>query len=393
MSGALSGSWTRAAKSPILETSVDEGPHDSVLAAVKSVGLPTHLSPKMPTAFQFVAARRAASKKSGASLLPQENDETERQFAATPHVRAHSDQSYKVQRVNSVGTDIASVLDSYYDVSADASEEIHDLMLDKSTPPTPVDDEFPESEYERSLILESGPDTLSPDQNRSSFRLSRNNHETQYESPSVNKLTALSDERDMFGFRKSNHFVSITAFETWSKTYLETLSRRRKKWDALLADAGLAPANGLPIHFPPPSTKVKRYIRKGIPPEYRGAAWFFYAGGAQRLRDNPGLYERMTREGLAVSDINTELIERDLHRTFPDNNRFKPDGYTRPPTVPRTRASASQYQEEPIMIQRLRRVLVAFARYIPKAGYCQSLNFIAGMLLLFMFETFTYHPA
>jgi len=41
--------------------------------------------------------------------------------------------------------------------------------------------------------------------------------------------------------------------------------------------------------------------------------------------------------------------------------------------------------ETPI-VQQLRRVLVAFSLHVPKIGYCQSLNFLAGLLLLFMSE-------
>jgi len=41
---------------------------------------------------------------------------------------------------------------------------------------------------------------------------------------------------------------------------------------------------------------------------------------------------------------------------------------------------------EPPMLQSLRRVLTAFSIYVPQIGYCQSLNFIAGLLLLFMDE-------
>lgn len=42
------------------------------------------------------------------------------------------------------------------------------------------------------------------------------------------------------------------------------------------------------------------------------------------------------------------------------------------------------------MIKSLRRVLVAFSLYNPKIGYCQSMNFLAGLLLLFMDEEKTF---
>lgn len=74
-----------------------------------------------------------------------------------------------------------------------------------------------------------------------------------------------------------------------------------------------------------------------------------------------------------------EVTDRvlDLHRTFPDNIRFKS-------TAPRTSNSHS-YDDVPA-IQALRRILSAFSVYSPNIGYCQSLNYIAGFLLLFMNE-------
>lgn len=72
----------------------------------------------------------------------------------------------------------------------------------------------------------------------------------------------------------------------------------------------------------------------------------------------------------------------DLHRTFPDNIRFKPD----PPPGSKRLSRMQQQQLETPIVQQLRRVLVAFSRHVPRVGYCQSLNFLAGMLLLFMTE-------
>ena len=69
----------------------------------------------------------------------------------------------------------------------------------------------------------------------------------------------------------------------------------------------------------------------------------------------------------------------DLHRTFPDNIHFKTE----------TTSTSTQIIETPIMTA-LRRILCAFAIDHPKIGYCQSLNFIAGLLLLFLPEEKAY---
>ncbi|KAL9055080.1 MAG: hypothetical protein Q9162_003750 [Coniocarpon cinnabarinum] len=206
---------------------------------------------------------------------------------------------------------------------------------------------------------------------------------------------------DRYGFKKDNQYISLQDYEAWDLHYRSHLDRRRHKWDELMKQQGLNLGN--PSEFPPRSDKVKRFIRKGIPPEWRGAAWFWYAGGPVHMNQNRGLYQRMLERSdddasfdageREQAERDREHIERDLHRTFPDNDKFKrfPDdpNVTRPASsvsnksATRTGFGASNLHERP-MIGALRRVLRAFAFYQPRIGYCQSLNFLAGQLLLFL---------
>ncbi|TVY65746.1 GTPase-activating protein gyp3, partial [Lachnellula suecica] len=185
--------------------------------------------------------------------------------------------------------------------------------------------------------------------------------------------------RDRYGFRKATQHVPLDKYEAWNGPYTEYLARRRKKWVALLKDNGCITDN--PERFPPQSAKVKRFVRKGIPPDWRGAAWFYYAGGPAMVANHYGVYDDLVRKAAAggVSETDDEIIERDLNRTFPDNIKFKPD------PLPGHEASATPETETPLL-QSLRKVLHAFSIYNPKIGYCQSLNFLAGLLLLFMDE-------
>lgn len=195
------------------------------------------------------------------------------------------------------------------------------------------------------------------------------------------------DTRDRYGFRKKSQHVPLESWESWNGPYEEYITRRRKKWVAMMNDSGLP--SDKPISFPPKSAKVKRFVRKGIPPDWRGAAWFWYAGGPAMVEKHPGLYQALLHQastgGLSATD--EELIERDLNRTFPDNIRFKPDPVLSPDVMDNGRGSNQTIlMPETPLLQSLRKVLQAFAVYNPRIGYCQSLNFLAGLLLLFMDE-------
>ena len=186
--------------------------------------------------------------------------------------------------------------------------------------------------------------------------------------------------RDRYGFKKKSQHITLEKFDAWDKPYTEYLARRRKKWVALLKENGLI--TDRPQRFPSKSAKMKRFVRKGIPPDWRGAAWFYYAGGPAMVAKHYGVYDDLVRKAAAggVSETDNEIIERDLNRTFPDNIKFKPD-----PPEGEARNSQRVDPETPIL-QSLRRVLQAFSIYNPRIGYCQSLNFLAGLLLLFMDE-------
>jgi hypothetical protein len=202
---------------------------------------------------------------------------------------------------------------------------------------------------------------------------------------------AVAVPRDMYGFKKESQYVNEVQYEAWNAEYSVYLERRRRKWEALMRQYGLSTEN--PVRFPPKSDKVKRYIRKGIPPDWRGAAWFWYAGGPDVLAREPGLYRQLIAkaDNGELSEIDRESIERDLHRTFPDNIRFKPDIESQPQhsefpgrqVGPLARDGVVRETE---ILGALRRVLQAFAIHNSNIGYCQSLNFLAGLLLLFLDE-------
>ena len=196
-----------------------------------------------------------------------------------------------------------------------------------------------------------------------------------HESRSPPPIMPSTTLRDQYGFLKTNHYVTVSRYDSWNSEYLPSQERRTRKWQAYMRDCNLSTYQ--PWTFPPRSPKTQRFILKGLPPAWRGAAWFYYAGGEAYLSSHPHLYSNLlTTSDLTLSENDKEAIERDLHRTFPDNIHFKPSPHS----------SLSSSQPEAPLLSSLRRVLRAFAAHNPKVGYCQSLNFLAGLLLLFLPE-------
>ena len=200
-----------------------------------------------------------------------------------------------------------------------------------------------------------------------------------YHPPSLRKPTALHDQ---YGFKKESRDITLEAYDAWYANYLPFQERRDAKWLNFLQSHGLPTKNT--TQFPVPSAKTQRFIRKGISPSLRGEAWFFYARGNDLMKSQPQLYSELVMKSKtsALVSKDKEAIERDLHRTFPENIHFKPGlpslvGLDGQPVFP---------TEEPLIVSALRRLLSAFAIHHPAVGYCQSLNFIAGLLLLFLPE-------
>ncbi|MCJ1318441.1 hypothetical protein MMC15_003769 [Xylographa vitiligo] len=191
--------------------------------------------------------------------------------------------------------------------------------------------------------------------------------------PRPPSIRAPDTTHDQYGFQKFSRDISTSQYDAWHVEYACVQERRNSKWITFMQDQGLPIKD--PARFPERSAKVQRFIRKGIPPVWRGAAWFYYAGGESYLLRHPDLYAELVLQSQTpkLNLADREAIERDLHRTFPDNIHFKP-------VVPQ-----SPTTETPLLSS-LRRVLSAFAIHHPRIGYCQSLNFLAGLLLLFLPE-------
>ncbi|GAN00667.1 conserved hypothetical protein [Mucor ambiguus] len=180
-------------------------------------------------------------------------------------------------------------------------------------------------------------------------------------------------ERDMYGFKRPTQWVKTSKLIEFEQRYKRIQEKQTKSWNKLLANNDQ--------QWPDFCPQLSRYVRKGIPHAMRAKIWMHYSGASKKLQENPGRYSLFLEivETEVANNEYADAINKDLHRTFPDNSNFAcdvqhPDGST---TV------EPQSNEK---IQQLRRVLLAFSIHSPNIGYCQSLNFLAGFLLLMLNE-------
>merc|ERR1711892_153968 len=109
------------------------------------------------------------------------------------------------------------------------------------------------------------------------------------------------------------------------------------------------------------TSKLQELVIKGIPTALRGELWMTFSGALHELRANPGAYAEYVKQSMESVTFAADEIERDLHRALPEHPAF---------------------QEEK-GISALRRVLNAYAVRNPNIGYCQAMNIVTAVLLLY----------
>ncbi|XP_045224418.2 TBC1 domain family member 8 isoform X6 [Macaca fascicularis] len=110
--------------------------------------------------------------------------------------------------------------------------------------------------------------------------------------------------------------------------------------------------------------KIRKLVAMGIPESLRGRLWLLFSDAVTDLASHPGYYGNLVEESLGKCCLVTEEIERDLHRSLPEHPAFQNE----------------------TGIAALRRVLTAYAHRNPKIGYCQSMNILTSVLLLYAKE-------
>lgn len=197
----------------------------------------------------------------------------------------------------------------------------------------------------------------------------------------ADKCETLASKTDINGFRIVGTSSTLNLYSQWEASYSKKQIERAQKWAKFIKDQNSFVS----------SKEMKQLVRKGAPNKIRGRLWMDLSGASRKFASNTGLYQKLLNAAAIAADpTSLSLIEVDLYRTFPNHPRFNaaaPDSDSQVSKTDEIQCKSTESsQDEPPLIQSLRRVLRAYSARNKLVGYCQGMNFIAGAMLLFLDE-------
>lgn len=109
-------------------------------------------------------------------------------------------------------------------------------------------------------------------------------------------------------------------------------------------------------------------IMSGIPNLLRGETWEACSGSIYDRINSPGYYHSLLERNEKSKSVYAADIDKDLERSLPEYPAYQND----------------------VGIDSLRRVLYAFSWHNPEVGYCQSMNILSGVFLIYLSEEQTF---
>ncbi|EDV28607.1 uncharacterized protein TRIADDRAFT_51695 [Trichoplax adhaerens] len=187
------------------------------------------------------------------------------------------------------------------------------------------------------------------------------------DSPSNNSL---EKQYDMFGFLKNvDDDNALEKYTSQLSYYQQTMENEvsgvdvaiAKKWETVMVSLG---GKSLPL-----TPEIKSLIRAGVPHEFRSKVWSSCVHRrVAKFRKSmvTDYYWRLVNADTNSYSLAINQIEMDLLRTLPNNKFYD------------SRSAEG--------IIKLRRILCAYSRHNPDIGYCQGMNRLAAVALLYLSE-------
>ncbi|XP_059480535.1 TBC1 domain family member 9 [Neocloeon triangulifer] len=150
----------------------------------------------------------------------------------------------------------------------------------------------------------------------------------------------------------------MTLFEFPNPSPPEIEAEKEAQWEKHFTEFG----RGITMYR---TIDLAKLVLVGIPNSLRKELWTIFSGALTDMSmAEPGLYRSLVNQAFQKTSTANDEIERDLHRSLPEHPAFQSE----------------------VGICALRRVLRAYACRNPQIGYCQAMNIVASVLLLFCSE-------